>query len=249
MYLVSPDYLNRNERSATLQQESSPFQNAAKSTNQKKKTRARVNRKKKKGPKHPYDKWVAIRGEIAEAAVGRRALIKAIADFIKVILPDTTLAQKVTTPRSLSIELGTQTDMNLATPPRSAPLPSTSSAGDDVYETATSPFSDGFNRARPTALADDDDDDDVDTGAVSKDGDTGAVSEDETRKFARKSFGAIASPYLSPYVHKSGVLDAEYGLRKVGDKFFIGNSDMTVDRYSDFYIRNKHFRGMRGLWD
>ena len=94
MSLVSSDYLNRNERSATLQQESPPFQNAAKSTNPKKRTRARVNRKKKKGPKHPYDKWVAIRGEIAEGAVGRRALIKAIADFIKAILPNTTLAQK-----------------------------------------------------------------------------------------------------------------------------------------------------------
>jgi len=208
MYLVSSDYLNRNERSATLQQESPPFQNAAKSTNpKKKKTRARVNRKKK-GPQHPYDKWVAIRGEITKAAVGRKALIKAIADFIKAILPDTTLAQKITTPRSESMELGTQADMNLATPPpRSAPLPSTSAG--DVYETETSPFSAGFTRARPTALAYDD----ADTGAVSKDVDTGAVSKDvdtsETQKYARKSFGATASPYLSSYVHKSGVLDAE----------------------------------------
>jgi len=48
---------------------------------------------------------------------------------------------------------------------------------------------------------------------------------------------------------KIGVLDAEYGLRKVGDKFFIGNSDVTVDRYSDFHIRNKHFKGTRGLWE
>jgi len=151
-------------------------------------------------------------GEIAEAAVGRKALIKAIADFIKVILPGTTLAQKVTTPRS---ESGTQTDMNLATPP--PPLPSTSSAGEVVYETETSPFGAGFTSARPTALAYDDD---ADIGAVSKDVDTGAVSEAETRKYARKSFGAIASPYLSPYVHKSGVLDAEYGLREVGDNFY-----------------------------
>jgi len=219
MYIVSSDYLNRNERSTTLQQESPLFQNTAKSTNPKmKKIRARVNRKKK-GPQHPYDKWVAIRGEIAEAAVGRKALIKVIADFIKVVLPGTTLEQKVTTPRS---ESGTQTDMNLATP-----LPLTSSAGEVVYETETSPFSAGFTRARPTALAYDDDDNadtgavskDVDTGAVSKDVDTGAVSEAGTRKYARKSFGAIVSPYLSPYVHKSGVLDAEYGLRKVGNNF------------------------------
>jgi len=49
--------------------------------------------------------------------------------------------------------------------------------------------------------------------------DTGAVSEGEIHEFAGKSFGEIASPYLSPYVHKRGVLDAEYGLRKVGDIF------------------------------
>ena len=160
-----------------------------------------------------------MRGEIAEAAVGRKALIKAIADFIKVILPDTTLAQKVTTPKSGSVDLGTQTVRNLTTPPR---FVATSSAG-DVYEAETSPVSTRF--AGVTALAYDDDD--VYTGAVSKDGDTGAVgknvdtgavSEEEVSKFARKSFGVIASPYLKPHVHKSGVLDAEYGLRKVGDK-------------------------------
>jgi len=155
-----------------------------------------------------------MRGEIAEAAVGRKALIKAIADFIKVILPDTTLAQKVTTPKSGSVDLGTQTVRNLTTPLRFVALPSTSSAG-DVYEAETGPVSTRF--AGATALAYDDDDDNVYTGAVSKDGDrgtvskdmdTGAVSEEEVRKNARKSFGVIAGPYLSPYVHKSGVLHA-----------------------------------------
>jgi len=116
-----------------------------------------------------------------------------------VVLPDTNLAQKAVTPKSESVELCTQT-----TPPRSAPLPSTSSEG-DVYETETSPVS--FRFAGATALAYDDD------------GDTGAVREGDVQKFARKSFGEIASPYLSPYVHKSGVLDAEYCLRKVGDIF------------------------------
>jgi len=113
-----------------------------------------------------------------------------------------------------------------------------------VYETETSPVSTRF--AGPTALAYDDDDD-ADTGAVSKDVDTDAVSEDEVHKFVRKSFGEIASPYLSPYVHKSGVLDAEYGLRKVGDIFY--RQFRCDGRYSDFYIRNKHFKGTRGLWE
>jgi hypothetical protein len=253
MYLVSPDYLNKNERSATLQQESPPLQNTEHS-NKQNKTRARV-KKKKKGTKHPYYKWVAMRGEIAEAAVGRKALIKAIADFIKVILPGTTLARKITTPKSGSVDVGTQTVRNLSTPPRFEALPWTSSAG-DVYEAETSPVSTRF--AGATALAYDDDGGDADTGAVSKDvetgvvskdGDTGAVSEEEVRKFARKSFAVIASLYLSPYSHKSGVLDAEFGLSKVVDKFFIGNSDVKVDTNSDFYVRNKHFKGTRGLWE
>jgi hypothetical protein len=71
MYLVSPHYLNKNERSsqsATLLQKSPPPKTTYST---KHKTRARVNRKK--GPQHPY-KWVAMRGEIAGAAVGRRAL-------------------------------------------------------------------------------------------------------------------------------------------------------------------------------
>jgi hypothetical protein len=36
-----------------------------------------------KQPPNPYDKWIAVRGKIAEAAVERKALIKAIGSFIK----------------------------------------------------------------------------------------------------------------------------------------------------------------------
>ena len=67
-------------------------------------------------------------------------MIKAIADFIKALLPDTTLAQKITIPRSGSVQEGTQTIQNLKTSSalRFEPLPSTSSAG-DVYETDKPP--------------------------------------------------------------------------------------------------------------
>ena len=57
----------------------------------------------------------------------------------------------------------------------------------------------------------------------------------------------IASPYLSPYVHKRGVLDAEYSLRKIDNRFLIGNSDITVDTNIDLCIRDKHFKSTRGL--
>jgi hypothetical protein len=94
MYLVSPDYLNKNERpsqSTTLLQKSPPQKTAHM-------TRARV-KKRKKGPPHSYDKWIAVRGKITNVAVELTALIKAITNFIKAVLPDTTLAQKVATHR------------------------------------------------------------------------------------------------------------------------------------------------------
>jgi hypothetical protein len=40
----------------------------------------------------------------------------------------------------------------------------------------------------------------------------------------------------------------EFGLRKEGSKFFISNSDVTVDANSDLYIKDKHFKSTQGLW-
>jgi hypothetical protein len=78
------------------------------------KTRSRVKKNKKKnGLQHPLDKWIAVRGKIAEAAVERRALIKAVTDFIKTVLPEITLVQKVATPKRESVEFGTQTALLL----------------------------------------------------------------------------------------------------------------------------------------
>jgi len=70
MYLVTPNYLNKNERPSQshTKELKSPLQKTTQST----KHKTRVTRKK--WPKHPNDNWVAMRGEIEEAAVGRRAL-------------------------------------------------------------------------------------------------------------------------------------------------------------------------------
>jgi hypothetical protein len=111
----------------------------------------------------------------------------------------------------------------------------------DVCEAETSPLITRF-AGPPAAEVTSVDDDDVD------DGETGAISEGDVQAFARTAFGAVASPYLSPFVQKRGVLDSEYGLRKEGNKFFIGNSDVTVDTNSDLYIKDKHFRGTRDFW-
>jgi hypothetical protein len=191
MYLTSTDYLNKKSPPPL-------------------KTRVRVKRKKKQHL-HPYDKWISVRDKIAESTVERKALMQAIFNFIKEVLPNATLVNTYT-PKRESVELGTQnvTDQSTAPP----------------YETPIS-----------CILIDTSDDD------------AGAVSEEDVRTFPKKSFGAIASPYLSLFVHKRGVLDIEYGLRKEGDNSFIGNSDVTVDTNSDLYIKDKHFRGTPGLWE
>jgi hypothetical protein len=42
----------------------------------------------------------------------------------------------------------------------------------------------------------------------------GAVSEEDVHTFARESFVAVASPYLSTFVNRCGVLNIGYGLKK-----------------------------------
>jgi hypothetical protein len=76
----------------------------------------------------------------------------------------------------------------------------TSYKGETVFETETSPG---------IACTSDNDDDDV----------AESVGKGVIQSFARKSSGTIASPYLSPFVHRRGVLDAEYDLRKIGNRF------------------------------
>jgi hypothetical protein len=63
----------------------------------------------------------------------------------------------------------------------------------------------------------------------------GDISEGEIHAFARKSIGTIASPYLAPFIHRRGVLDAVYGLRKMGDRFFMGISDVTGYKQRSLY--------------
>ena len=52
-----------------------------------------------------------------------------------------------------------------------------------------------------------------------------------------------------PYVYKRWFLYTQYGLRKDGDIFKIGDSAVVVDRYGDITIKEKEFRGSEGLWD
>jgi len=52
--------------------------------------------------------------------------------------------------------------------------------------------------------------------------------EDEAREYRRENISTIASPYLMPYVYKRRFLDTQYGVRKDGDMFMIGDSPLSI---------------------
>ena len=63
--------------------------------------------------------------------------------------------------------------------------------------------------------------------------------------------GALASPYVSPYLYESKRrgLDTEYGIRRNGDGFMIGDSRVGVDHDANIHIKNVEFPATQGLWE
>jgi len=52
-----------------------------------------------------------------------------------------------------------------------------------------------------------------------------------------------------PYVYKRRFLDTQYGVRKEGDMFMIGDSPIVVDTVGDITIKDRVFKGSKGLWE
>ena len=69
--------------------------------------------------------------------------------------------------------------------------------------------------------------------------------------YGSMTVGASASPYVSPYLYESKTrsLDTEYGIRRDGDGFMIGDSRVGVDRNGNIHIKNVEFPATNGLWE
>jgi len=52
-----------------------------------------------------------------------------------------------------------------------------------------------------------------------------------------------------PYEYKRRFLDMQYGVRKDGDMFMIGDSSIVVDTVGDITIKDRVFKGSKGLWE
>ena len=85
------------------------------------------------------------------------------------------------------------------------------------------------------------------------DDDDDYVSDDELRvdphvlDYGAMNVGALASPYVSPYLYESKKrsLDTVYGIRREGDVFMIGDSQLGVDRDGNIHINNVEFPQQR----
>ena len=73
--------------------------------------------------------------------------------------------------------------------------------------------------------------------------------EDQPREYGRKNVGPVASPYLTPYVYKRRILDTQYGVRKDRDMFMICDSPIVGDTSGDITIKDRVFKGSKGLWE
>ena len=76
-----------------------------------------------------------------------------------------------------------------------------------------------------------------------------AIPEEDVEEFTRRNFGPTASPYMASYVYDRDFLDKQYGIRKEGEEYKIGDSAVTIDVHSDIYVKGKRFRGTEGLWE
>jgi len=99
-----------------------------------------------------------------------------------------------------------------------------------------------YEPSKEERVEDDDDDDDE------YDDDDNFV-EDEGREYGRENVGLVASVYLMPYVYKRRFLDTQYVVRKDGDMFMIGDSLIVVDTFGDITIKDRVFKGSKGLWE
>jgi len=138
------------------------------------------------------------------------------------VKPEPPPPRAIPTKRRLSYET--------TTPP---PIPSTSR--DVVYETPN---------PQPLSIKRDVDDDDY-------------VSDDDLQvephvlDYGAMNVGALASPYVSTYLYESKKhsLDTVYGIRRDGDVFMIGDSQVGVDRDGNIHINNVEFPATKGLWE
>ena len=69
--------------------------------------------------------------------------------------------------------------------------------------------------------------------------------------YGAMTVGTLASPYVSPYLYESKRRghDTEYGIRRDGDGFMIGDLRIGMDLDGNIHITNVKFPATKCLWE
>jgi hypothetical protein len=206
MHLVSPGYFHK-KQPASSEANVQPKKNVTKSLPNKNVAKKRPVRPKQ--TRHPYNKWLRMRGKLEDAQVQRKTLINAFRDFLNQVLLDIKTRTKPS-PKLEKLNAATQ-----SSPPTPSPMSVTPSPATPVFRR----FSEEVTHETPTlpVLYEE-------TLAKAEVCDKSLI-EQEVLDFNTRNFSAVASPYVSPYVYKKQplYLDKQYGIRMVGNRFMISN--------------------------
>ena len=184
---------------------------------------------------HPYEERLNLRKKTDETDLRKKTETNAFADFLSRVTPNRQVSRVPPPPPPTppsppptlqKMRRGTQTAVKSAS----------------VTTSPAPPIPQEFKHEPPKQerVQDDDaneDDYDEDDNFV----------EDEVREYGRLNVGPVASPYLMHYVHKGRFLDTQYGVRKDGDMFMIGDSPIVGDTGGDITIKDRMFKGFKGL--
>jgi len=178
---------------------------------------------------HPYEECPYMRKKMNGADLRKMTVTNTFAEFLSKVMPRRQASKVAPPPLSLpptpqKMLRGTQTTVTSASFTGNPP-----------------PIKEFTHEQERVEEDDDDDEDDYDE-------DDNFV-ENEVREYGRENISPVASPYLMPYVYEGRILDTQYGIRKDGDMFIIGDSPIVVDTSGDITIKNRVFKGSKGLWE
>ena len=171
-----------------------------------------------------------MRKKMDEADLRKKTETNVLAEFLSEVMPTGKIAPRPPPPPTpQKMRRGTQTAVTSASVTATPPPP-------PIKEYTYEP-----PKQERVEYVDDGDEDDYNE-------DDNFV-EDEAHEYGIENFVPVASPYLMPYVYKRRFLDTQYGVRKEGNMFMIGDSPVLVDTSGDTTIKDRVFKGSKGLWE
>jgi hypothetical protein len=154
----------------------------------------------------------------------RNMLIETIAQFLRTVLPAAgapTSSTSASAPQKLGLtRIETPKFETLTSTPAHLPV-RTNESSHSFSGTPGSSSEFVYEASPPTSSHDDDD----------------TITED------------VESTTTVPHVSDRHLQDKQYGIRKEGGEYMIGDSAVVIDDKRNLYIKNKRFRGTEGLWE